>query len=74
MHVDRYALKNVGNRNLILPMQSVQFLEAFTAAKKFDIDLFQALESQFLNQIELATGAQLVIVIEAHAAWSAYIV
>jgi hypothetical protein len=43
--VDRYALKNVGNRNLILPMQSVQFLEAFTAAKKFDIDLFQALES-----------------------------
>ena len=49
-------------------------MEAFSAAGKFDVDALEALESTLINQIDLATGAHLVVVFEAHAAWAAQIV
>ena len=59
---------------MLLPTQCAQLLEAFSIAGKFDMDLFNALERNILEQIELTTGAHLVVVFEAHAAWSAKIV
>lgn len=45
-------------------------MDSFAKANIFDPELFQKMEMVLIEQIELATGPQLVSIFESHAYWS----
>lgn len=55
----------------LLPIDCAQFMTAYCRAKMFqEFNLMEALESQFVSQIDRADGPTTVTMFCAHAAWA----
>jgi hypothetical protein len=56
----------------IKPNEITQFMTAFCRAQIFDVHLMEALESQFISQIDQAEAPSLVTMFTSHGAWAAH--
>mmetsp|Transcript_9699 Transcript_9699/g.16326 ORF Transcript_9699/g.16326 Transcript_9699/m.16326 type:complete len:422 (-) Transcript_9699:228-1493(-) len=63
-HRDR--LSAIEDSNYLLPKQVAQFMNAFALSEYYDFELYQVLEQCLVQQMDLATGPQLVQVFGAH--------
>lgn len=67
-------MSNLKSADYILPLQVTQFLEAFSHAGIYDIDLIMTLEKILIDQMEYATGPQLVKCFKVHQKWAKHMV